>query len=191
VPLLGDIPLVGALFRSTQETRIKRNLMVFLRPTVIRDRAGIAALSGRKYNDIYVIGASSGSPTILPATPEQLFDSQGDPAPAIDLRTSKPPQSRIAPVPAPSRSSEVALRETAAPSRSGWAVQLSSLKNEASAAAMRDELISKGYDAFVRPTQALNQVFVGPVADRQQANLLRDQLSKQQRLDGFVVLSSD
>ncbi|WP_313025780.1 type II secretion system secretin GspD [Pseudomonas lopnurensis] len=86
VPLLGDIPLLGALFRSTQETHIKRNLMVFLRPTVIRDRAGLAALSGKKYSDIRVIETDSASPTILPANPTQLFDGQGEPAPAIDLR---------------------------------------------------------------------------------------------------------
>ncbi|MDH2247241.1 type II secretion system secretin GspD [Pseudomonas sp. GD03855] len=86
VPLLGDIPLLGALFRSTQETHVKRNLMVFLRPTVIRDRAGLAALSGKKYSDIRVIETDSASPSILPANPEQLFDGRGVPAPAIDLR---------------------------------------------------------------------------------------------------------
>lgn len=86
VPLLGDIPLLGALFRSTQETHVKRNLMVFLRPTVIRDRAGLAALSGKKYSDIRVIETDSASPSILPANPEQLFDGRGEPAPAIDLR---------------------------------------------------------------------------------------------------------
>ncbi|HAJ88068.1 MAG TPA: type II secretion system protein GspD, partial [Pseudomonas sp.] len=86
VPLLGDIPLLGGLFRSTQETHIKRNLMVFLRPTVIRDRAGLAALSGKKYSDIRVIETDSASPTILPANPTQLFDGRGEPAPAIDLR---------------------------------------------------------------------------------------------------------
>ncbi|MBK3869729.1 type II secretion system protein GspD [Pseudomonas stutzeri] len=86
VPLLGSIPLLGALFRSTQETHIKRNLMVFLRPTVIRDRAGLAALSGKKYSDIRVIETDSQSPSILPANPAQLFDGQGEPAPAIDLR---------------------------------------------------------------------------------------------------------
>ncbi|TLX58130.1 type II secretion system protein GspD [Stutzerimonas nosocomialis] len=86
VPLLGDIPVLGGLFRSTQETHTKRNLMVFLRPTVIRDGAGIAALSGKKYSDIRVIETASESPTILPAYPEQLFDGQGEPAPAIDLR---------------------------------------------------------------------------------------------------------
>ena len=86
VPLLGDIPFLGALFRSTQETHIKRNLMVFLRPTVIRDRAGLAALSGKKYSDIRVIETDSASPSILPANPTQLFDGRGQPAPAIDLR---------------------------------------------------------------------------------------------------------
>ncbi|WNF48288.1 type II secretion system secretin GspD [Pseudomonas sp. SG20056] len=86
VPLLGDIPLVGALFRSTKETRIKRNLMVFLRPTVIRDAAGMAALSGKKYSDIRVLGdiRENYRPGILPRDPVQLFDL-GEPE-AIDLR---------------------------------------------------------------------------------------------------------
>lgn len=86
VPLLGDLPLIGRLFRSTKETRIKRNLMVFLRPTVIRDAAGMAALSGKKYSDIRVLGdiRENYSPGILPRDPVQLFD-QGEPE-AIDLR---------------------------------------------------------------------------------------------------------
>jgi general secretion pathway protein D len=86
VPLLGDIPLLGRLFRSTKDTRIKRNLMVFLRPTVIRDAAGLAALSGRKYSDIRVLGdvSSDYRPGILPRDPSKLFDR--DPTPAIDVR---------------------------------------------------------------------------------------------------------
>ncbi|MDO9616726.1 MAG: type II secretion system secretin GspD [Pseudomonas sp.] len=86
VPLLGDIPLLGRLFRSTKETRIKRNLMVFLRPTVIRDAAGMAALSGKKYSDIRVLGdiRENYRPGILPRNPVQLFD-QAAPE-AIDLR---------------------------------------------------------------------------------------------------------
>ncbi len=76
VPLLGDIPLIGGLFRSTRETRIKRNLMVFLRPTVIRDAAGMAALSGKKYSDIRVLEdrREDYRPGILPRDPVQLFD---------------------------------------------------------------------------------------------------------------------
>ncbi|CAB0151150.1 Type II secretion system protein D [Pseudidiomarina piscicola] len=50
IPLLGDIPLVGALFRSTSTTRQKRNLMIFLRPTIVRDNATAQGLSSRKYN---------------------------------------------------------------------------------------------------------------------------------------------
>ncbi|OWK38748.1 Type II secretion system protein D precursor [Pseudomonas oleovorans subsp. oleovorans] len=87
VPLLGDIPLLGGLFRSTRESHIKRNLMVFLRPTIVRDGAGLAALSGKKYSDIRIIGnggPDNGRPSILPSTPSQLFDGQG--APAVDLR---------------------------------------------------------------------------------------------------------
>ncbi len=52
VPLLGDIPFLGALFRSTSTTKSKRNLMVFIRPTIIRDSATAAGLSSRKYSAI-------------------------------------------------------------------------------------------------------------------------------------------
>lgn len=86
VPLLGDIPLLGRLFRSTKDTRIKRNLMVFLRPTVVRDAAGMAALSGKKYSDIRVLGdvRDGYRPGILPSDPTKLFD-RSNPA-TIDLR---------------------------------------------------------------------------------------------------------
>ncbi|WP_137972541.1 type II secretion system secretin GspD [Pseudomonas sp. F(2018)] len=84
VPLLGDIPLLGRLFRSTKETHIKRNLMVFLRPTVVRDRAGMATLSGKKYSDISVLGTDEEGNSTLPGNAERLFDKPG--AAAIDLR---------------------------------------------------------------------------------------------------------
>lgn len=77
VPLLGDIPLLGRLFRSTKDTHIKRNLMVFLRPSVVRDAAGLAALSGRKYSDIRVLSNGSRS-ALLPQSEYQLFDGAGD-----------------------------------------------------------------------------------------------------------------
>lgn len=82
VPLLGDIPLIGGLFRSTRDTHVKRNLMVFLRPSVVRDAAGLAALSGRKYSDIRVL--SNGGSSLLPPNEYQLFDGPGDRP--VDLR---------------------------------------------------------------------------------------------------------
>ncbi|MDG1581831.1 type II secretion system secretin GspD [Pseudomonas sp. GOM6] len=88
VPLLGDIPLIGGLFRSTKDTHVKRNLMVFLRPTVVRDRAGMASLSGKKYSDISVVGYDDDGQQILIGTdPQRLFDKPG--ASAIDLRKSE------------------------------------------------------------------------------------------------------
>jgi general secretion pathway protein D len=50
VPFLGDIPGIGALFRSNRTQKIKRNLMVFIRATIIKDPAKARTLSVNKYN---------------------------------------------------------------------------------------------------------------------------------------------
>ncbi len=50
VPLLGDIPVLGALFRSKKTDTVKRNLMVFVRSTVIKDPEKAKMLSLNKYN---------------------------------------------------------------------------------------------------------------------------------------------
>ncbi len=52
VPILGDIPVLGWLFSHKRTTKVKRNLMVFLRPVILRDEAQNAAVSGEKYNYI-------------------------------------------------------------------------------------------------------------------------------------------
>ena len=52
VPGLGDIPVLGALFRAKKTTKKKRNLLVFIRATIIRDPAKARRLSERKYNFI-------------------------------------------------------------------------------------------------------------------------------------------
>lgn len=50
VPALGDIPLVGNLFRYRNNDRRKSDLMVFLHPRILRDAASEAAVSSEKYN---------------------------------------------------------------------------------------------------------------------------------------------
>ncbi|MGL1955983.1 MAG: type II secretion system secretin GspD [Colwellia sp.] len=52
VPLLGDIPIIGHLFKSTSNTTRKRNLMVFLKPTIITDAKVMNAMAKEKYNFI-------------------------------------------------------------------------------------------------------------------------------------------
>ncbi len=50
VPILGDIPLIGRLFQSSATSVQRRNLMIFLRPTILRDSITTKDLSEEKYN---------------------------------------------------------------------------------------------------------------------------------------------
>jgi general secretion pathway protein D len=52
VPLLGDIPVLGNLFRSRSRNRTKTNLMVFIRPTIIRNTEDAARIAGDRYQYI-------------------------------------------------------------------------------------------------------------------------------------------
>lgn len=49
VPVLGDLPVLGALFRSESVQKVKRNLMIFLHPVIVRDDASSALVSQGKY----------------------------------------------------------------------------------------------------------------------------------------------
>lgn len=71
VPVLGDIPLLGRAFRSTTETKAKRYLMMFLRPTILLsgEEAQIAARD--RYRGIYSV---QGEPAVRPAELDRLFD---------------------------------------------------------------------------------------------------------------------
>nr|WP_252724307.1 type II secretion system secretin GspD [Vibrio hepatarius] len=52
VPLLGDIPYLGRLFKSTSSQKTKSNLMVFIKPTILRDGLTADGITQRKYNFI-------------------------------------------------------------------------------------------------------------------------------------------
>ena len=52
VPFLGDIPLLGSLFRYRTTSKRKRNLMVFLHPTILRDPETASYYSRSKYDDV-------------------------------------------------------------------------------------------------------------------------------------------
>lgn len=73
VPLLGDIPYAGSLFRYDNRRRSKTNLVVFLRPVILRTQEDYSGLTQSRYD--YVIGAQR---TIAP--PNQLL--RGEPRPA-------------------------------------------------------------------------------------------------------------
>ncbi|MGF6547495.1 type II secretion system secretin GspD [Paraburkholderia youngii] len=91
VPLLGDIPWLGQLFRSEQKTRNKTNLMVFLRPVILSDRDTTQAVTANRYDYIQgVQGAYRQDNNIMrdrddPVVPPMpLGPSQGE-VPALNL----------------------------------------------------------------------------------------------------------
>ncbi len=90
VPLLGDIPIAGNLFKSTSRSRDRRNLMVFLRPTIIRDRASAESVTRKKMD--YIKGREmlrTGEPQ---TEIERLIDQVTGAAPDL-LGESDPPTS--------------------------------------------------------------------------------------------------
>ena len=63
VPLLGSIPGIGFLFRSSSTTTQKQNLLVFLRPTVLDSRAAITSATQRKFNSVYEVEIEGRDPS--------------------------------------------------------------------------------------------------------------------------------
>ncbi|MCG8381551.1 MAG: type II secretion system secretin GspD [Gammaproteobacteria bacterium] len=84
VPLLGDIPLLGRLFQYRGTEKAKQNLMMFMRPVILRDRTLEDYHSSRKYNFLRTqqllseensIGLLKGEGPVLPEL-EVLFNNQ-------------------------------------------------------------------------------------------------------------------
>ncbi|MBE0486749.1 type II secretion system secretin GspD [Marinobacter sp.] len=71
VPLLGDIPVLGRLFSSESETRVKRNLLVFLRPTIMLGRDDSVAATTEKFNQLWDVNLEVRQKLGLPAPEDQ------------------------------------------------------------------------------------------------------------------------
>jgi general secretion pathway protein D len=68
VPILGSIPIIGELFKTRSGTKEKRNLMVFIRPTILRDGVKAAIETNAKYNVMrnQQLARKKGRVTLLP-----------------------------------------------------------------------------------------------------------------------------
>ncbi len=77
VPLLGDVPGLGRLFRSTRETRAKRNLLVFLRPTVLRSESDVRVTTDRLYNRIREFQIEA-RPNEATPSPDAAYEGRGN-----------------------------------------------------------------------------------------------------------------
>lgn len=92
VPFLGDIPVIGRAFRSDKKSRQRTNLMVFLRPTIVRSVDDMRRVSGRKYNYMRAeqLLQNEGKGTelntfmneVMGSTPEGADDMEGAPGDA-------------------------------------------------------------------------------------------------------------
>ncbi len=103
VPLLGDIPGIGALFRYDNRTRTKSNLMVFLRPIILRDQAELNALSIDRYD--------------LMRSAQQAL---GQPRQSVVVPINDAPQAPPAPQPPPPGAPALPLRDGNVPPPLSW-----------------------------------------------------------------------
>ena len=97
VPLLGDIPVLGWLFTSRASTKRKQNLMVFLKPSILRDFTDAAYITNEKYNYLRAeqirdededFGLIKGAPVLPPLEPEHQEQAQTD-SQATDIATTE------------------------------------------------------------------------------------------------------
>ncbi|VWD06111.1 type II secretion system protein GspD [Burkholderia aenigmatica] len=111
VPLLGDIPWIGQLFRSESKIRAKTNLMVFLRPVIISDRSTAQEVTSNRYDYIQgVTGAYKSDNNVIrdkddPVVPPMpIGPSQGGTAAGnlfdLDKMRRQQLQRQVVPVPA-------------------------------------------------------------------------------------------
>jgi len=106
VPLLQSIPLLGNLFKSSDRTRHKSNLMLFLRPIVIRNQADADKLTMNRYDSIRAQQQSLQPDHSLlmrvndaPVAPQAKPDTRIDPSVPADPQTQSIPMPSVSPIP--------------------------------------------------------------------------------------------
>lgn len=85
VPVMGDIPILGKAFRSDGTSKTKRNLMVFIRPTIVNDSRVAQSVSRQKYNYIH-------ARQVLQVRDENGFKPELTPIPKWEDRQAAPPR---------------------------------------------------------------------------------------------------
>ncbi|MBX8489808.1 SPOR domain-containing protein [Pseudomonas cichorii] len=132
---------------------------------------------------------------ITPAPPAASAPAQAPaqaaaPAPAPKPAKPAPAATPAAPAPAPAPATTAKAVPSGVDANGlsvSWSVQLASMSNRANADNLQKTLRAQGYNAYIRTADGVNRVFVGPLIERAEADRLRDQLDKQQKLKGIVV----
>lgn len=83
LPLLGDIPLLGNLFKSKSRARAKTNLVVFIRPTILRSRDDNAQVTARRYGTVRS-AQQAANPDVEPSIDTLVRDYMGAAVPTAE-----------------------------------------------------------------------------------------------------------
>ena len=124
IPLLSDIPLVGELFKSRSRSRSKTNLMVFIRPTILRSREDGDRLTARRYGYVRDMQKVR-NPDMDPSIDELLRDYMGASPPsepkaqANDIIIGADGNFTRPPATSPLQSADVPASDIATPSGDG------------------------------------------------------------------------
>jgi len=166
VPLLGDIPFLGAFFRYENRERNRTNTMVFLRPIIVRDEATSAAIAIERYEYMRTQMADARVPDTLifkdlnvaPIPPAAPI---GTPPPAATPPTDGTAAPATAPVappatPAPPPAAELAPGSAApavasAPAGGVQVLHITTMPDFAGGHRFQQELRNAGFDAYLEP----------------------------------------
>jgi len=201
VPLLGDIPYLGWLFRYENRERRRTNTMVFLRPIIIRDETTSSALAVERYEYMRTQIADARLPDTLvfrnmsagPMPPAQSPDLPQEapptvpptvpptaPPPTAPAAATRNPAAATAPPPVPT---EVPPQAKAPPPRQLQAVQVTTMPDAASGRRVQQDLRNAGFDAYLEPVRtSTGEIFRVRVAVDTAMRPLADAMAELKRL---------
>jgi general secretion pathway protein D len=213
VPILGDIPLLGRLFRYDTRDRRKTQTMVFLRPTIIRDEAAASDIALSRYDYIRTQVDQTRQGPLLPLPDLSVEPLPPAPAPA---RAKQPPSSPppnpapgaqsapgapsapVAPEPASQGPAQRPSSASAAPASADPAaaspyqlIQVSSVRDISRARQLQQALRQAGFDSYWESVRTSDGDVVRiRVSVERRANSIADALSTLRRLGYDPMLVS-
>lgn len=116
VPGLGDVPLLGRLFRSDTANTEKSNLIIFLQPTILRDGGAVASVTERRYNQMRVMQLvidKNGTIKKIPMSGTAGWDEDTNATPNYELAPLNPVSSSNKSVPLPASSTSPVYNQPA------------------------------------------------------------------------------
>jgi general secretion pathway protein D len=174
VPLLGDIPVLGYLFRYENRTRSKVNTMVFLKPNVIRDEKASSALASDRYDYMrtqLIEGVAPENPMFRGFTPEPI--PSGSPMRSPPPPAGAGPGAAAPPSSGPASGAYAASQASSAPAGRVQLIQVATAPDVVTARETQRRLRDAGFDAYWEsvPTATGDSVRIRVAVDTARSNV--------------------